>query len=260
GHGPRRRGARAGGRGGAAARRVDPPRRAPRRRCGRAGRGACRDAGRAARRDRRPQARPLRAHPGRRGRRRPLAPRRAGLRPLGRRGEAARRQPALPPAPRGGQSMTADEAQPETSSSLVARRSSLGRRRVYLMRHAEVSYFNAAGRPRRPRGVSLTAEGREQAAAAARALAPVPLDRVVISGLPRTVETARIVAGDRPLTPEVRPELREIEGGRLRDVAEGQIEALFTRAFVRIDRATQFLGRETFGALVDRAVPAFRAL
>jgi probable phosphoglycerate mutase len=156
--------------------------------------------------------------------------------------------------------MIADEAPPEPTrhSSLVTRHST--RRRVYLMRHAEVSYFNAAGRPRRPRGVSLTAEGREQAAAAARALAPTPLDRVVISGLPRTVETARIVVGDRPLTPEVRPDLREIEGGRLRDVAEEQIEALFTRAFVRIDRATQFLGGETFGALVDRAVPAFRAL
>src|SRR5438477_478855 len=83
-----------------------------------------------------------------------------------------------------------------------------------------------------PGAAPLTAEGCAQAAAAARALAPVPLDRVVISGLPRTVETARIVAGDRPLTPEVRPELREIEGGRLGDVAEGHIEALFTRAFV----------------------------
>ena len=147
--------------------------------------------------------------------------------------------------------MTAEEPDP-------ARRS---RRRVYLLRHAEVSYFDPAGKPYPPRSVPLTPEGREQAAAAARALAPVPLDRAVISGLPRTVETARIVVGDRPLELEVAPDLREIEGGRLRDIPEERLEAAFAGAFTTaLDRDARFLGGETFGSLVDRAVPAFRAL
>lgn len=146
-------------------------------------------------------------------------------------------------------------------SSLVARHSSLGRRRIYLMRHAEVSYFDAAGRPHPPRTVPLTAEGREQAAAAARALAPIPLDRAVVSDLPRTHETARIVIGGRALEPEVRPELREIEGGRLSEIPEDQLEAVFAGAFgAALDRDARFLGGETFGALVDRVVPVFRAL
>ena len=154
--------------------------------------------------------------------------------------------------------MTAEEPGPLRRSSLVARRS---RRRVYLLRHAEVSYFDPAGKPYPPRTVPLTPEGREQAAAAARALAPVPLDRAVISGLPRTVETARIVVGDRPLELEVAPDLREIEGGRLRDIPEEQLEAAFAGAFATaLDRDARFLGGETFGSLVDRAVPAFRAL
>ncbi|HEX5503926.1 MAG TPA: histidine phosphatase family protein, partial [Thermomicrobiales bacterium] len=129
------------------------------------------------------------------------------------------------------------------------------------MRHAEVSYFDGDGRPYQPHTVPLTPAGREQAAAAARVLAPVSLDRVVVSGLPRTLETARIVVGERPLTPEACPALREIEGGRLRDIPEADLEATIAGAFVHnLGRETRFLGGETFGALLDRAVPAFHAL
>ena len=64
------------------------------------------------------------------------------------------------------------------------------RRRIYLMRHAQVRYFEGV----RPEQVLLTDEGRRQAQAAATALAGVRFDRVLTSGLPRTLETARIVA------------------------------------------------------------------
>ena len=43
------------------------------------------------------------------------------------------------------------------------------RRRLYLMRHAEVAYFED-GRPLRPDDVPLTEEGRRQARAAREAL------------------------------------------------------------------------------------------
>src|SRR5579883_3048590 len=61
------------------------------------------------------------------------------------------------------------------------------RRRVYLVRHGDVSYFDAQGRPVRPGTVPLNAEGRRQAEAGARELAGVPLDRVVVSDLRRKI-------------------------------------------------------------------------
>ena len=70
----------------------------------------------------------------------------------------------------------------------------MNRRRIYLLRHAQVAYFEHDGRPVRPDSVELTAEGVEQARATAAALAGVSFDRVVTSGLPRTLATARNVA------------------------------------------------------------------
>jgi probable phosphoglycerate mutase len=138
------------------------------------------------------------------------------------------------------------------------------RRRVYLMRHGEVDYFGPDGKPYRPETVPLNAEGREQAAAAARELAAVSLDRVVASGLRRSVETAALAVGARPLSVEHRPELREIETGqlsRLRELSPPQVEDAFLGALASgIGRATQFLGGETFGALEDRVWPSFQAL
>jgi broad specificity phosphatase PhoE len=127
------------------------------------------------------------------------------------------------------------------------------RRRIYLMRHAQVSYFED-GRPLRPDLVPLTATGREQARAAAELLAGITFDRVITSGLPRTVETARLVAPDHE--PESWPELREIESGRLDDIPEDEIEAAFLRSWRDVvPEDTPFLGGETIRALLDRVLP-----
>ncbi len=56
------------------------------------------------------------------------------------------------------------------------------------MRHAEVSYFGDDGKPVDPVPVSLNQEGVAQARAAAQALAGIELDRVLTSGLPRTLD------------------------------------------------------------------------
>jgi broad specificity phosphatase PhoE len=133
------------------------------------------------------------------------------------------------------------------------------RRRIYLMRHADVAYFDDDGRPRAPQTVSLSTAGLEQARAARDALAGIALDRVVTSGLPRTLETAGIVAPGHE--PESWPELREIEGGRLSDIPEDELERTFTRAFDGVvPLETRFLGGETIGALLDRVLPAFDRL
>jgi broad specificity phosphatase PhoE len=132
----------------------------------------------------------------------------------------------------------------------------LMRRRIYLMRHGAVSYFEN-GRPVHPHAVPLTEEGRAQARAAAGVLAEVTFDRVVTSGLPRTVETARIVAPS--IEPESWPDLREIESGRLADLPDP--EAAFQRAFHGVvPEETAFLGGETIGALLDRVLPAISEL
>ena len=62
------------------------------------------------------------------------------------------------------------------------------------MRHGAVAYFDDDGRPVPEDDVPLTAEGREQAEATRELLDGVELDRVIASGLPRTTETAALVA------------------------------------------------------------------
>jgi probable phosphoglycerate mutase len=127
------------------------------------------------------------------------------------------------------------------------------------MRHAAVAYFDAGGAPYDPETVPLTAAGVEQARAAAAALAGVRFDRVVTSGLPRTLETAGIVAPG--IEPEQWTELRELGGGRLRDIPEDELEAAFTGVFRgAVAPETRFLGGETIGSLLDRVVPAVERL
>jgi broad specificity phosphatase PhoE len=130
----------------------------------------------------------------------------------------------------------------------------VSRRRIYLMRHAQVAYFED-GRPLRPDLVPLTEEGREQARAAAELLAGIDLDRLITSGLPRTLETARIVAPAHE--PESWPELREIESGRLGEIPEDELEAAFVEAWRDVvPEETRFLGGETIASLLDRVLPA----
>jgi broad specificity phosphatase PhoE len=134
------------------------------------------------------------------------------------------------------------------------------RRRLYLMRHGEVNYFEQ-GRPAPPEGVHLNEQGRAQAAAAALALADVAFDRAVTSGLPRTQETAAIVLGERAVQVEIVPELREIRGGRLADIPRQELRRTFVDAMTRRLSATDtFLLGETFGDFRDRVLPAFHAL
>jgi broad specificity phosphatase PhoE len=129
------------------------------------------------------------------------------------------------------------------------------RRRIYLMRHAQVRYFQG----RHPHEVILTDEGRAQAEAAAEALHGVRFDRVVTSGLPRTLETARLVAPGRQ--PERVEALREIESGDIRGLEPGVVQEMMTAAFRgTVPLETQFLGGESVGELLDRVLPALDEL
>jgi len=125
-----------------------------------------------------------------------------------------------------------------------------GRRRIYLMRHAAVRYFE--GLP--PEEVQLTEEGRRQAESAAVALSDVRFDRVLTSGLPRALATAQIVAPD--VEPESRYALREIESGDIRNLDPEEVQTMMATAFRGVvPLETRFLGGETIASLLDRVLP-----
>jgi broad specificity phosphatase PhoE len=127
------------------------------------------------------------------------------------------------------------------------------RRRIYLLRHGAVRYFDDVGTPFPSRTVPLTDEGREQAKALAELLRDVPLDRVIVSKLRRTQETAAIIVQRRGIEPEESELLSEIRTGRLRDIPERRLEEAFVGAFgPRITRRSRFLAGEAFGPFLER--------
>jgi probable phosphoglycerate mutase len=134
-------------------------------------------------------------------------------------------------------------------------------RRLYLMRHGDVSYFDEQGRPAPPNDVKLTAKGQRQAEAAAQTLAGIDFQRVISSDLPRTVATAEAVAGDRGIVHERRKDLREIQPGRLSEIPREGLADHFLKAFDEtITPAARFLQGETFGSLLDRVGHFWREL
>jgi broad specificity phosphatase PhoE len=139
------------------------------------------------------------------------------------------------------------------------------RRRVYLMRHGSVTYFDAAGKPYLPESVPLNEQGRAQAAAAGKAFAEekIHFDRVIVSGLPRTVETADCVLAEtgQKIALEEWPKLAEIKGGKLAGIADADLKEAFTAAFEGVaPEHKRFLGGESIGELMDRVYPCIGRL
>ena len=139
------------------------------------------------------------------------------------------------------------------------------RRRIFLMRHGSVTYFDEAGKPHLPESVPLNENGRLQAAAAGRAFAAdgIRFDRVIVSGLPRTVETAMRVLAEtgQQIQLESWPELAEIRGGKLSGIPDDQLRDAFTGAFEgMVAEERRFLGGESVGELMDRIHPAIGRL
>jgi broad specificity phosphatase PhoE len=139
------------------------------------------------------------------------------------------------------------------------------RRRLLLMRHGAVDYFDAAGRPYPPDDVPLTATGVEQARAmgACIARAEVKIDRTITSGLARTRQTAQHVLEAAGVEPPIEhwPDLREIQPGHLPSISDHELRTAFLSAFEGpVPRETRFLHGETIGAMLDRTLPALQWL
>jgi len=85
------------------------------------------------------------------------------------------------------------------------------RRRIHLFRHGDVSYVDDQGnRVADSRVVPLTDWGREQAAGMRAFMEGIEVDRIICSGLPRTIETANGIFGDRDIKIEVDPDFEEV--------------------------------------------------
>jgi len=139
------------------------------------------------------------------------------------------------------------------------------RRRIFLMRHAEAAYIQEDGSMTSDeRRVPLTRAGRIQAVKQAAILASVEFDRAVCSGLPRTVETARLILGQRERPElELEPALEEIRpGGRDHRPAD-MVEWLqhVANPWAGADEPdARFLGGERFADFAARVVPAFERI
>ena len=141
----------------------------------------------------------------------------------------------------------------------------IARRRLLLMRHGAVEYFDEQGRPHPPDEVPLTAQGVAQARAIGEALAAsgVAIDRALTSGLVRTRQTAQHVLEAAGLSPPLEhwPDLQEIRGGRLSAIRDDELRDAFIAAFEGpVPREQRFLGGETIGELTDRVLPELQRL
>jgi probable phosphoglycerate mutase len=133
------------------------------------------------------------------------------------------------------------------------------------MRHGSVTYFDDDGKPFLPEMVPLNPLGQAQAKAAGTTFVAekILFDRVIVSGLPRTVETATLVLEQtgQKIDLEQWPDLEELRGGKLSAIADEDLRDAFIGAFegvVADDK--QFLGGETVGQLMDRVLPAIARL
>lgn len=134
-----------------------------------------------------------------------------------------------------------------------------GRRRVYLMRHGHVDYFDPDLTD--PRAVPLTDKGKDQARAAAQALHSVTFDAAICSGLPRTRETAEIVLAEHENAPALQEEfgLEELKSGWIKANTREELAARLAFCFDDADSASaRFLpDGETFVSAEERVTRAF---
>ena len=137
------------------------------------------------------------------------------------------------------------------------------RRRIYLLRHGEISYFDSRGNPYELAEIPLNPAGRTQASAAGSALSEIPIDLVVTSGMPRTIQTAELAMEQLPgaCQSEHVEALHEITPGDSFKSTEDGADLAFVNSMRKsLTRETAFLGGETFGSLEDRVIPAFEEI
>ena len=85
------------------------------------------------------------------------------------------------------------------------------RKRLYLFRHGEVNYMSSGKVVDDPDQVNLTENGRQQAVNLDENTKEFTIERIVCSGLPRTIQTGEHVAKRRGIKIESFPSLKEYQ-------------------------------------------------
>jgi len=127
------------------------------------------------------------------------------------------------------------------------------RRRIYLMRHGDVRYWNNGVRVDDPDLVELTEKGHGQARNMGEFLKDVEFDKAICTGLKRTVQTAQGVLGTRDLTLNEHPALKEIRTGVTTEWTEQQLldDFVFGMQKAAVPGA-RFANGEEFATFYDR--------
>lgn len=135
------------------------------------------------------------------------------------------------------------------------------RRRIFLMRHAEVDYFGDAGDADNP---SLTASGRQQVQRTAMFFEAqkVKLDKILATPYRRTQESAKIICQQLGLTHEVQivNDLGEIVAGKDILTSDQAVRGGLFLGRKKLNAEERFLGGETIGEFCDRVNAAVLGL
>lgn len=130
---------------------------------------------------------------------------------------------------------------------------------LILVRHGETQH-NADGRVLGRGGPGLNQRGRNQAAAAARALSARDLSDGVVaviysSPLPRAMETAERISRELDLPVQAEDSLAEIDAGKLEGLTSDEMRAQYPELMAMWGRdpgSVQMPGGESLGQLQDR--------
>lgn len=135
------------------------------------------------------------------------------------------------------------------------------RRRLYLIRHGDVRYFDAKGKPLDPRSVTLSVAGEAQVDALRKLLSGVSVDRALSSDYPRARQTLERVLSAPPRSGKLESVavLREVRAGRLREISPQNYEREVVGAYRRAAEAgAAFLRGEPWDDFSDRVTGWFQ--
>ena len=128
--------------------------------------------------------------------------------------------------------------------------------RIYLVRHGHVQYFNDDQQPINPKYAPLSKMGEEQIGLLAEQLTSINMDGVFSSTMPRSIQTAEILAKLQTKQQiESFDEIREIKSGRLKDIDAENAEIVIKKAYCHRQYSLgNFLQGESWQAFEQRVV------
>jgi probable phosphoglycerate mutase len=134
--------------------------------------------------------------------------------------------------------------------------------RILLVRHGETR-LTLEDRFAGSNDISLSNEGREQAASLGIRLSSVPIAAVYASPMARTLETARIIAGPHNLPVQIVDALREIDYGNWEGLTRDEVTCRFPQAYSLWEEDPLLVapeGGESGLSVIHRALPIMREI